>query len=43
MKAEAKELVSSMLGRAELFPYRRRFIEPAIKSPTYTPEGPIYI
>jgi hypothetical protein len=42
-KAEAKQQISAMLGRAELFPFRRRFIEPAINSPTYTPEGPIYI
>jgi hypothetical protein len=43
LKAEAKQQITAMLGRAELFPYRRRFIEPAINSPTYTPEGPIYI
>ena len=40
---EARAHVAAMLGRPELFPYRRRFIEPALRSPTYTPEGPIYV
>ncbi|HEX6026576.1 MAG TPA: hypothetical protein VFZ00_31555 [Solirubrobacter sp.] len=40
---EAREHIAAMLGRPELFPYRRRFTEPALRSPTYTPEGPIYL
>jgi hypothetical protein len=38
---EAREHIEALLSRPELFPYRRRFIEPALRSPTYTPEGPI--
>jgi hypothetical protein len=38
---EAREHIAGMLSRPELFPYRRRFIEPALRSPTYTPDGPI--
>jgi tetratricopeptide (TPR) repeat protein len=40
---EAREHIAAMLGRAELFPYRRRFIEPALHSPTYTPEGQVFL
>jgi hypothetical protein len=42
-KEEAKQHVAAMLARPELFPYRGRFIEPALESPTYTPEAPIYL
>jgi hypothetical protein len=38
---EAREHIAGMLGRPEFFPFRARFIEPALSSPTYTPEGPI--
>jgi hypothetical protein len=40
-KDEAREHIASMLGRPEFFPFRERFIEPALRSPTYTPEGPV--
>jgi hypothetical protein len=43
MKAEAKQHIASMLSRPELFAFRRRMIEPALRSPTYTPEGPVLI
>ena len=38
---EAREHIAGMLSRPEMFPFRSRFIEPALRSPTYTPEGPI--
>ena len=40
---EARAHISAMLGRPELYSYRQRFIGPALHSPTYTPEGPIYL
>jgi hypothetical protein len=40
---EAREHVAALLARPECFPYRRRMIEPALRSPTYTPEGPILL
>ncbi len=43
MKTEAKQHIAAMLSRPELFPFRRRFIEPALRSPTYTPEGALLI
>jgi hypothetical protein len=42
-KDEARAHISGMLGRPEFFPFRRRMIERALKSPTYTPEGPVYL
>jgi hypothetical protein len=38
---EAREHIAGMLGRPEFFPFRARFIAPALESPTYTPDGPI--
>jgi hypothetical protein len=40
-KDEAREHISAMLGRPEFFNFRRRMIERALISPTYTPEGPV--
>jgi hypothetical protein len=42
-KQEARQHISAMLARPELFPFRRRFIERALQSPTYTPEGSIML
>ena len=42
-KDEARVHISSMLGRPELFQYRQRMIERALRSPTYTPEGPVLL
>jgi hypothetical protein len=43
MTTEAKDHIAAMLGRPEFFPFRRRMIERALVSPTYTPDGPIYL
>jgi hypothetical protein len=42
-KDEARAHISAMLGRPEFFQYRKRMIERAIRSPTYTPEGPVLL
>ena len=36
---EARERIAAMLGRTELAGFRTRFIEPALRSPTYLPDG----
>jgi hypothetical protein len=36
---EARERITGMLDRPELAAYRRQFIEPALRSPTYMPDG----
>lgn len=41
--AEAREHIAGLLGRPEFFPFRRRMIERALHSPTYTPEGPVLL
>ena len=41
MKDEARQHIANMLGRPEFFPFRARFIDQALVSPTYTPDGPI--
>jgi hypothetical protein len=40
---DARAHVASLLGRPEFARYRARFIEPALRSPTYTPDGPILL
>jgi hypothetical protein len=40
---DARTHIASLLGRPELARYRTRFIEPALHSPTYTPDGPILL
>jgi hypothetical protein len=42
-KEEAREHIAAMLGRAELFAFRNRFILPALRSPTYGPDGPVLL
>jgi hypothetical protein len=42
-KDEARQHIGAMLARPELYPFRRRFIERALRSPTYTPEGSIML
>jgi hypothetical protein len=40
---EARTRIAAMLDQPEFALYRRRFIENALESPTYTPEGPIFL
>jgi len=40
---DAREHIAAMLGRPEFFSFRRRFIEPALRSPTYRPEGAVLL
>ena len=42
-KDEASAHISTLLGRPEVFQYRDRMILRALRSPTYTPEGPILL
>jgi hypothetical protein len=42
-KEDAATHISGLLGRPELFQYRDRMILRALRSPTYTPEGPILL
>lgn len=42
-REEAYDYIRPMLARPELFAFRRRFIEPALRSPTYMPEGEILL
>jgi hypothetical protein len=42
-KDDASAHISTLLGRPELFQYRDRMILRALRSPTYTPEGPILL
>jgi hypothetical protein len=43
LKKEARRHISGMLGRPEFYAFRQRFIEPALRSPTYTPDGPLLL
>lgn len=40
-KDEARSRIAAMRGRPELAQFRTRFVESALRSPTYTPEGPV--
>jgi len=40
-KQDAEALIRAQLERPEYTTYRERFILPALKSPTYTPDGPV--
>jgi hypothetical protein len=42
-KDEAAEYISSLRARPEYARFRQRFLDPALRSPTYTPEGPILL
>jgi hypothetical protein len=42
-KDDARAHISGMLGRPEFFQYKRRMIDRALHSPTYTPEGPVLL
>ncbi len=43
LKDEARGRIEAMRGRPEFAAYRGRFIEAALRSPTYTPEGPVML
>jgi hypothetical protein len=42
-KDEAKHRIQELGDRPEYAAFRKRFIEPALKSPTYTPDGPLVL
>jgi hypothetical protein len=42
-KDDASAHIAGLLGRPEMFQYRARMIQGALRSPTYTPEGPILL
>ncbi len=43
LKDEARAHIAGMRTRPEFAPFRQRFIDPALRSPTYTPEGPVLL
>jgi hypothetical protein len=42
-KDEAAEYIASLRTRPEYARFRQRFLDPALRTPTYTPEGPILL